>query len=477
MKTINSLCALALLGCVNAVAEPSLTIYNADFAVVRDSVPLDLKAGENDVRFSGATARLEPDSVTLRDPAGKAAFQILEQSYRNDPVSQELLLSLFEGKAIEFLYKQPQKPDEIVSGRIVRSGYRAGEIGQPVVEVDGKLRFSLPGIPLFPGLGDDTILEPTLAWKIRAEKAAKFEAEVAYLTGGLSWKADYNLVAPEKGDTLELAGWVTFQNQSGRRFEEARIKLMAGDVNRVQPPERFNRARGMALAMAAPAEDPAVTEKSFDEFHLYTISRPATLRDGETKQVEFVRAPGVESGRVYVYDGALLGGWRSGMAYGAGDGYGAECNKKVNVYLEFKNTKENNLGVALPKGRLRVYRRDTGGGLEFVGENEIDHTPKDEMIRVLLSNAFDLVGERVRTNFKVNNANRWADEAFEIKVRNRKKEPVEIRVVEHLFRWVNWSVTAKSHEFTKKDAQTIEFRVPLKPDEEQTLTYSVHYTW
>jgi hypothetical protein len=475
MKTLLALLSLPVSA---FAASPALTIYNQDFAVVRDTVPLDLKAGVNDVTFTGMTATAETDSVILRDPAGKVPLQVLEQSYRNDPVSQELLLSLNEGKMIDFFNREPNKPDFTVRGKIVRSGYvgGGGQQTQPIIEIDGRLQFSLPGLPIFPALGDDTILNPTLAWKLNTDQAAKLDAELAYVTGGLSWHADYNLVAPEEGDKVDIVGWVTFNNQSGRTFQDAKVKLMAGDVNKIQPVrEELSRARPMSMAGAL-AEQEVVTEKAFSEFHLYTIGRPVTLRDRETKQVEFVRAQGVNAKRLYVFDGATMSYGAYQRFRGAGD-YGIPTNKKVWVLREFKNSKENNLGIALPKGRLRFYQQDDDTSLQFIGENEIDHTPKDETVRVYVGNSFDLTGERRRTDFKVNNGNRWAEEAFEIKVRNHKKEAVEVRVVEHLFRFDNWEITKKSDEFEKLDSHTIEFRVKLEPDQEKIVTYRVHYSW
>ena len=477
MKYKNPLLLLLLITAMPLNAEPALTVYNQNFAVVRETVPLDLKAGVSESRYSDMVSQLEPDSVILRDPSGKAKFQILEQNYRNDRVTQALLLSLFEGKSIDFFIKEPNKPDATVQGKIIRSGYKTNT--QPVIEVNGKLQFSLPGLPIFPSLGDDTVLNPTLTWKIESTAAAKFDAELAYVTGGFTWEADYNIVSPEKGNVVDLVGWVTIKNQSGKTFKDARVKLMAGEVNKIEPPEP-QRLRGFAMkAMAAPADMAApVSEKAFDEFHLYSLANKTTLRDQETKQVEFVRATAVKMERVYVYDGAQLGGWRVGMAYGGDPGYGAESNKKVSVYREFKNSQENNLGVPLPKGRVRFYTQDNADqSLQFVGENSIDHTPKDELVRLYTGDSFDLVGERKRTDFKVNESNHSASESFEVKLRNRKKEPVEIRVVEHLFRWANWVIKEKSHPFEKKDAQTIEFRVPLKPDQEQTVTYTVNYSW
>src|SRR5690348_6527761 len=460
--------AAGALSGVGAAAQPALTIYNQNFAVVRDIVPLDLKSGVNEVRYPGATAQVEPDSVILRDPTGKHSLQILEQNYRNDPVTQELLLSLFEGKTIDFermrLKDNTQIP-EIVPGKIVRSGYvPGGNPEQPIIEVNGKLQFSLPGQPLFPDLGDDTVLKPTLNWLLQSDKSGKFDAEVGYLTGGFTWEADYNLVSPEKGDLVDLIGWVTVNNNSGKTFHDAKIKLMAGDVNRIQPQNYLARGRMMLKVMnMGDAAAPAVTEKAFDEFHLYSIARPTTLRDRETKQVEFVHAEKVLAPTIYVYDGTPSYRFYGGLNYD--QGYGMEDNKKIQVMREFVNSDTNHLGIALPAGKLRFYRRDADGQLEFVGEDRIDHTPRNETIRVTTGNAFDLVGERKQTSFHVDTGDKWMDESFEIKLRNRKKEPVQIRVVEHLYRWNNWEITQQSDDFTKKDSQTIEFRVPVKPDE------------
>ena len=233
----------------------------------------------------------------------------------------------------------------------------------------------------------------------------------------------------------------------------------------------------MMKAALADEAAPAVTEKAFDEFHLYSLARPTTLRDRETKQVEFVRATDVKAATIYVYDGA-----ESGYRYYGGlnndRGYGTQCNKKVRVMREFVNAETNHLGIALPKGKLRFYRRDADGQMEFVGEDMIDHTPRNETVRVTTGNAFDLVGERKQTNFHVDTGDKWMDESFEIKLRNRKKDaPAEFRVVEHLYRWNNWEITAKSDDFKKTDSQTIEFRVQVRPDEEKTVTYTVHYSW
>ncbi|PYV03040.1 MAG: hypothetical protein DMG26_10150 [Acidobacteria bacterium] len=251
---------------------------------------------------------------------------------------------------------------------------------------------------------------------------------------------------------------------------------MAGDVARVQPP-----SGGPAdFMMSASAPAPPVTERAFEEYHLYTLERPTTVLDREIKQVEFLRASNVPAERIYVYDGFKVDPRYRGWDYyniRNQPEYGTLSNPKVWVMLEFKNSKKSHLGMPLPKGKVKVYRRDVDARNEFIGEDQIDHTPEDETVRLYTGNAFDLVGERRQTNFKLDTNARMADESFEIKVRNHKKEPVDVRVVEHLYRWLTWNVTAKSDSYKKLDSQSIEFPVTIAPDGEKTITYTAHYTW
>jgi hypothetical protein len=280
---------------------------------------------------------------------------------------------------------------------------------------------------------------------------------------------------------VDIVGWITMDNQTGRDFKNTNIRLMAGDVNKINPNQlKDGRYDAMAMrAMEVSAAAPVVTEKAFDEFHLYTLERPTTLRDRETKQVEFVRATGVKSQRIYVYDGAMIDNrWFANPEYARNDqSYGTISNPKIWVMQEFKNTKENSLGIPLPAGQLRFYRRDSDGQLQFTGENMIDHTPNDETVRVYTGNSFDLVGERTRTDYKIDTTKDWLDESFTIKLRNHKKEAVTVRVVEHLYRWVNWQIVLPSHKFTKNDSRTIEFAVTIPPNGEKVVTYTAHYTW
>ncbi|HEV2732421.1 MAG TPA: hypothetical protein VGV15_20515, partial [Terriglobales bacterium] len=251
---------------------------------------------------------------------------------------------------------------------------------------------------------------------------------------------------------------------------------------KIQPNQMYDvmaRSVNGAMSMAGPA--PAVTERTFDEYHLYTLARPTTLHDRETKQVEFIRAAGVSSKRIYVYDGVKIdsnryNGW-NWESIRNDYSYGTESNPKIWVMREFANSEANHLGMPLPKGRVRFYRRNDDGQIEFTGENVIDHTPRDENVRVYTGNAFDMTGERRRTDYRLELNQHYLDESFEIKVRNHKKEPADVRVVEHLYRWLTWNVPAKSDSYRKLDSQSIEFPVTIAPDGEKTITYTAHYTW
>lgn len=481
-------CILLLAG-LAAAQEPALTIYNQNFAVVRENLLLDLKAGITAVQFTEITTKLEPESVVLRDPLGKRLLLILEQNYQPDPISQEALLTKYEGQTIDFLVGT-----EVVKGKIIRAGWHPSYINQyypnqqqqqpsePIIESNGQLRFGLPGIPLFPALSPGATLKPTLDWKIQSSSPGPLNAELSYVTAGMTWRADYNLVAPVSGNTLELVGWVTMDNHSGRAFENARIKLMAGDVSKVQPAVGgATFAQQAVVVSGGPGLTPPVTEKTFDEYHLYTLERPATLQDHETKQVEFLRAANVQSVTEYIYDGVKLnlpqGSYYQPEYMRQNRELGADFQPKVWVMQKIVNSKANGLGMPLPKGRLRFYRRDSDGHLEFTGENNIDHTPADETLRIYTGNAFDLTGERRRTNFNIDQRQSMIDEGYEIRVKNHKTTAAQVTVVEHLLRAANWTISPSSLEYKKVSSNQIEIPITIPPGGEQVITYSVHYTW
>lgn len=472
-ENMKKLLPISLAAALSTNAEVALTIYNQNLAVVRDSLPLKLTAGENKVSYDRATAQVIPDSVVLRDASGKLAFSLREQSYRNDPVSQGLLLSLFEGKKITFQKIYPDGKIEMIPGTIVRSGYNSSGRGQsPVIETQNGLQFSLPGEPLFPSLGDDSILRPTLSWTLATAATATGEAQLSYLTRGLSWEASYNLVAPEEGEEVTLSGWITAKNNSGTGFQNAKLKLVAGDVNSVQPTPSLSRMSSRTMADTFSVEE-KVQQKDFDDFHLYTLPRPISLRDQETKQVEFLRSPKVKASKSYLYE-PLVYRFSGGRNINAVQ---ETTTKDVGIYWTFKNSEENGLGMPMPAGTVRFYREDSAdGNLEFVGENRIDHTPNNEILKVYTGNAFDLIGERKTIDFQRNDQQNWMKETIEVTLKNRSKNPQTIIAREHLWRWSNWEIETDS-KFEKTDSNTIEFTVELAPDEVKTVTYQVSYSW
>jgi len=328
----------------------------------------------------------------------------------------------------------------------------------------------------FGALPEGLITKPTLVWKLATEKLGQQLIEVAYQTAGINWQADYNAVLNPNDTKLDLGGWVTINNQSGATYKDAKLKLIAGDVRRVQPPQSRVYALSMMKAGVSGGNG-GFEEKSFFEYHLYTLGRPATVAQNQTKQIELLKAADVPVKKVFLYDGAPQYQFYGGLNQDAG--YGSEeSNKKVNVVIEVKNSKDNNMGMALPKGKVRLYKRDEAdGSLEFIGEDEIDHTPKDETVKLHIGDAFDIVGERKRTNFKIDVSGHVITESFEIRVRNHKTEPVEVLVKETLYRWNNWEITESNQKWTKYDSSTIHFPVKVDKDGEQVVTYTVKYTW
>ena len=483
-------------------AATALTIYNDNFAVARTTVELNLQPGLNDVTTTQVTSQLEPDSVVLRPLSSLSSsghssiFHILEQNYDAGVVTQNWLLQKFEGKTIDFQTGNGDVreglfiPGPVVQGKIIRAPQQDFQNGytqdQGLYEVNGKMQFELPGRPLFPSVTDGLLLKPTLRWQIQSDKAQHLNVEFAYITGGLSWQATYNVIAPETTDITgqqqaDILGWVTINNNSGSDFPAARIKLMAGDVAKIQPEgRRFPRQLAMAaMAGNTVSDESQVTQKAFDDFHLYDLNRTVQLHDGEIKQVQFLDAYGVILTRTYVYDGAAsnLQPIRSGRA-NQDQEYGLDAsNTKVIILQEFKNTLSNHLGIPLPSGRLRLYRRDSDGQMEFIGESLIPHTPTEDSVKIATGNAFDVKGARAQTDFHVNNSGHTLDESFQVKLTNQKPQPVTVAVVERLYRCANWEITDKSADYHKTDSHTIQFPVQVPAKGESTLTYSVRYTW
>lgn len=430
-----------------------ITIYNQNLALVKDQRLLTLEEGLNEVRFTDVAAQIDPTSVHFKSLTAPQATLIREQNFQYDLVSRAKLLEKYLDQEIEV--QQPRKDGGV---EIIRGQLLSATDGLVIQQADGTLTALTSAEQVrLPKLPSGLITRPTLMWLVESGQAGTQRSEVSYLTSGINWSADYVAVVNPDDTLADLTGWVTIDNKSGATYPAARLKLIAGEVHRIQPPHLL--AKGRMAEMVTLAAEPQFEEKAFFEYHLYTLQRKTTIRDNETKQIELLTAANVPVKKVYVFDGANL---RPGPP-------NQPPQAKVNVMVEVENRQENHLGMPLPKGKVRVYKADEDGSLQFVGEDEIDHTPKDEKIRLYLGDAFDLVGERKQTDERVI-ADNVRQYSFEIALRNHKKEAVEITVVEHLFG--DWEILRESHEHTKKDARTLEFRVRVAPDEEVKVTYT-----
>jgi hypothetical protein len=456
-------------GVPNAMSVPG-------YALVRDDREMKIKQGRSQLSFTDVAALIDPTTVTftsLSDPSTR----VLEQNFQFDLVSTQKLLLKFIDKQIT-VDKTNGNTVTPITGTLL-----SATDGIVLRGTDGSI-YSLPAYTSvkFPDLPGGLNTRPTLVWDIQSPSGGSQKTRVTYQTGGITWWADYNLIFNEGADAnsglLDLSAWVSIINQSGATFGDAKLKLIAGDVNRVQP-ENDIRMRGVAMAMAKGAmeDNSGFVQKDFFEFHLYTLGRPTTLPNNSTKQIElFDQAKQIPAKKVLTYYGAP-------QPYVYPSPYtdrnmGLAMNTKVDVYLEFKNDKQFGLGVPLPAGRLRVSQLDKAdGSLEFIGEDKIDHTPKDETVRVKLGSAFDVVGERRQVNFSVDTAGKWMEEEIEVKLRNHKSQPVDVVVKENLYRWTNWKILTKSTNYVKEDARTINFPVKVAKDGETVVRYRVRYTW
>jgi hypothetical protein len=443
----------------------ALTIYNQDLALVRDHRALTLKSGLNNVRITDVAAQIDPTSVhfqSLTDPEGTS---VLEQNYEYDLVNTRKLMQRYLDQRIAMV-----TADGTVYSGTLLSGDGNIILASPngsvtVVNQSRVQEFKFPKLP------EGLITRPTLLWQLSATKAGKHDVEINYLTGGMSWQANYVALVSEDDKQMDLNGWVTINNRSGATFKDADLKLIAGNVRKVK--QALTEKTRVAMEAAVPTATPQFTERGFFEYHLYTLQRPTTLKNDSTKQIEFTTATGVPVEKIYIYDG-------SQFRYVPGRGpittadLGFSGNKRVNVLLEFKNEKKAGLGIPLPKGVVRVYKEDADGSSQFIGEDRIDHTPKDETIRLHVGDAFDIVGERKQTDFR-KLSDRLLEESFEITLRNHKETAVTVRVVEHLYRWSDWEIVKESQKHTKSDSNTIVYKVRVPANGEAKVSYTVRY--
>jgi len=439
---------------------------------------LNLKKGDNTVRFTDVAATIDPTSVRFMSVTDPTGTLVAEQNFEYDLATAGALLKRYIDKKISCIAKDDKQ----------REGYLCSHDDANVVLADRPVsgdggdrktetipRNSLRAISL-PDVPKDLFVKPTLVWKLRTQKPGQHDTTLTYLCGLAKWNADYTAaVTPgtmEEGDRLDLQGWVTIDNRSGSTYKDAGIKLIAGDVNRVEDPwaVREFRARvsygyqvryaGDALFSLGKFADKAFVEKSFFEYHLYTLSAPSTVKDQQIKQLKLLKAEGVKTLRRYVFDPIP----------------GQEGQQHVGVRLEFKNEKDNKLGMPLPKGRVRIMQRDPEGDMQLLTSQEIDHTSKDEEVKLSLGQAFDVTAERTEMSM-TRPGHQQETRTIRLRMRNHRSEPIQARFVERLVPNRNWSVTLTTDPWTREDVSTIHFDFVLQPDAEKTITYTVDYQW
>lgn len=469
MKTSLSVTFLAgaLLSAAVVVAETpqevAITIYNDNFGVVKEERNMTFEKGLNRMLFTGVAEQIDPTSVNFLCLSSPESVSILEQNYEYDLVNTDSLLKRYIDQPVSLLVKGSGS-----SGASLLSGVLTAAIGGDLILQDtdtGQMhivsRASVERIQL-DKKPEDLLTRPTLMWLANAEQAGSQRCQVTYTTGGIGWKADYSAVLSDKEDKLDLSGWVTIDNQSGTAYNDATIKLIAGDVRRVQQPAPMLQER----VMWSMAKDSAggFEEKSFMEYHLYTLGRKSTLQNRQIKQIELIEpARNVPVNKQLVYTTSI----NDRMAQG---------RDKVQVKIEFENKEEYGLGIALPKGRVRVFKADPADAtLEFVGEDQIDHTARKEKVSLYIGDAFDIVPEQKILDQR--RGDRFVTFTRSVEIRNRKDEAVSVFVEEIIPRYVNWKIDKSSLPYEKKDAFTCRFNVAVKADSTTTLTYTMTQTW
>ncbi len=465
-----------------------LTIYNQNLSLIREERSIKLPSGMSHVVIPDIPATIDGTSLHFSSTTDPSAVRVLEQNYQYDLVHQGKLLEKYLGQNIEFIrFNEETKKEYTVIGKLLATGYQSQPHGTSaptysfsggmIAEINGKIELNPSGRVVLPSLPEGLILKPQLDWLVSNSHEGEHKTEISYLAGQLSWTCDYVALLNKGDSNLDLTGWVTLTNNCGTTFKDAGLKLVAGDVNLVR--EQFNRAIPMRKDMLAEAAAPQFQQTELFEYKLYSLKRHTDLKDNETKQIELTSGKNVASKKVFVYD-ALENQWQvwyNNASYRNQESFGEQSNPKVAVYVTFKNDEKSGLGIPLPKGKVRVYKRDDDGKEQFIGEDEIDHTPKDEEIKLYLGNAFDIVGERAQTDFKSLGNGHVVEETIQIKIRNHKTETVEVQVYEHPWRWSQWEITKANVEWKKVDQSTLNFPVTIAKDGEKVVTYTIRYSW
>ncbi len=447
------------------------------YALIRQERDVYLQKDRQMLMFDDSAAYIDPTTVTFKSLTDPEHTSAIEQNFYFDLVSPQKLAERYVGETISIEKNFKNKDMEIFSGQLLStSGNQLS-----VEKEDGSIVSASLSDAIFPALPGGLFTKPTLALDVVSKQRGKHRIETSYQTEGMTWWSDYNAVYSdgknENEGYLDIGAWVSIVNKSGADYGDTKLKLIAGDVNRVTPQSVGRNYKAMAMESLADASNVAgFAEKSFFEFHLYTLGRPTSLPNNSTKQIElFEQANHVPVEKLLMYNGNL------NRYYGGTNtdpNFGQQSNKKVDVYLKFKNDKAHGLGIPLPAGRVRVSKRDMADdSLEFIGEDTIDHTSKDEEIKLKLGKAFDVVGQRKQSNFYIDHRRKYMSENIEISVSNHKNEAVDVLVVENLNRGVNWTIEESSMSYEKLDSRTLHFPLSVPAGETKNIRYKVGYSW
>ena len=434
----------------------AVTIYNVNIGLVRENRTLRVdRSGVGTLRFMDVPSSIDPRTVHLRSLSSAGGISVLEQNYEYDLLSPEKLMEKYVGQDVEIV----EQAQDLTSRKVQATLLSVN--GAPVYRVGDRIVVNQTGKVTFPSVPKDLVATPTLVWTVDAAKSGSQAVEASYLTEGMTWSADYVAVVDADDAKAGLTGWVTVENHSGAAFEDAVLKLVAGDVRRVTP-ERQPTVMTMQADVRAKAAGSAFQEESFFEYHLYTLDRPTTLKQNQTKQIGLFQASDVPVTKRLILTGQP---W-----YYRNQGGDLTHDEKVQVVLELKNSAASGLGMPLPKGTVRVYKKDRSSSEQFVGEDAIDHTPKDETVRLHIGDAFDVVADRRQTDWKVVSPREF-ESAYAISIRNRKDEDVTVTVREPV--GGDWKLLDSSVPGKKLDAGTLEFEVRAPKNKETRLTYRI----
>lgn len=455
------------------------------FGMVQETRPINFLQGANTLRFTNVAEFIDPTTVSFTDLQMPEATRVLEQRFLFDLVNQQKLLEKYIDQTVTVRVGRGEGKTEEITGKLLSASQHG--VGLTLLTEQGVRLVSSSDIQLgqLPG---GLITKPTLEWQLASNAPGQRNVRTTYQTSGITWRADYNLLLSPDDKSADLVAWVTVMNLSGASFENAQLKLIAGDVQRVQPSNpMMNRGRAMRVAQDSyGVQEPGFEEKSFFEYHLYTLPRRTNIPHNATQQITlFPTARNVGVEKVLVYYGLPEQVRYRVFPEPAQDrDLGQQSNKKVDVYVRMQNTEANKLGIPLPKGKVRVFKQDQpqpgkmgDGALEFIGEDVIDHTAKNATVLAKIGQAFDVTGERTQTNFTISPAGKMITEAIRIRLKNAKKEPQKVVIRENLYRWTNWEITQASEEYKKQDSRTIHFEVTVPPEGSKTVEYMVKYTW